>query len=190
MDCRKTSCPINSIGDGGVKLKAIPINLQWVSRHKSSDSSVNGGCGGTGLNAGELPMSNGFVLRGPTCKRPWFRLPPKVQIVPGILGRAPSAGTRVDHQQGSEPKVGEEARSGHHKTQHYQPGGLSIPIHIEGANPNPSACSSDPIPLSPLPILKSNLAKFVGHLWKGASSKSFAVAVCFEPAKTVTVKMF
>lgn len=110
---RRNSCPIKSMGVSGVKLKAVPISLQWESRRKSSEGSSNGGYGGAKPEAGEK-RSNIFPRQGPTCKRPWFRQPPKVQIVPGILGRMLVSRTRVDHQLGGERKVREGLESDHH----------------------------------------------------------------------------
>lgn len=62
----------------------------------------------------------------------------------------------------------------------------SCPIQIEGSqNPN-----TDPLPQIPRPNPKSNLSKSMGHLWRGAPSKSFAAAVRSESATIVSVKMF
>lgn len=45
---------------------------------------------------GSRQKSNEVDGKGPTRQRP-FRLPPKVPIVPEILGRAPSAEPRIAH---------------------------------------------------------------------------------------------
>ena len=62
---------------------------------------------------GGLQKSNGAGNKGPTRQRPWFRLPPKVQIVLGILGRAPSTEPRVAHLGEGKQEIIDEGRSGH-----------------------------------------------------------------------------
>lgn len=65
------------------------------------------------MAGGDLEKPKGPGNRGPTRQRPWFRLPPKVQIVPGILGHAPSVEPRVEDLGEGELKVGDDCASGH-----------------------------------------------------------------------------
>lgn len=124
-------------------MKAIPIKLHWAS---------NGGPEKLPSTAGEEQRNSIKIeKKGPTSQRPWFRLPPKVPIVPGILGRAPAAETRIKHQFGGEPKVRDDGGSSH------RPGDIAIPSrnqathHIQtGVFPNlkldPAAAHLNPSP--------------------------------------------
>jgi hypothetical protein len=44
----------------------------------------------------------------------WFRPPPKVRVVPGILGPHPSQATRVAHRGNGEREVTNGAEAGHY----------------------------------------------------------------------------
>lgn len=110
-------------------------------------------------------------------------------IVPRILGWMPGVEPRVAHQRGGELKVSDEAVFGY---QRYL-GQQCIPSLkgdqiVNPTNSNLDSTSSPP-PNRHSPS-KPNLAKFVGHLWRGALAKSFAAAVCSEPAHVVWVKMY
>lgn len=101
----------------------------------------------------------------------------------------PAVEPRVAHQRGGELKVSDEAVFGY---QRYL-GQQCIPS-LKGdqiVNPtNPNLDSTSPPPPNRHSPSKPNLAKFVGHLWRGAPAKSFVATVCSEPAHVVRVKMY
>lgn len=131
-----------------VKIKSIPIELQW--------SRIGDGVGSlekTNLRRDfrSLPALD----RGadPTSQRRWFRSPPKVQVVTGILGRGPSQGTH-----GGDPDGGEREVAGDHESGHQLSSSPPYPTGPTERNSpfphsNPSKEGS-----------KSSLARFVGHL--------------------------
>jgi hypothetical protein len=96
---------VKEIGREEIKLKNIPIKLRWPSHGRVEELPPMAGGGQFKLND--------VRGKGPTRHRPWFRLPPKVQIIPGILGPAPSEETRVAHLRGGEREVRDDKESGH-----------------------------------------------------------------------------
>lgn len=112
------------------------------------------------------------MVKGPTRQRPWFRPPPKVRIVPRILGWMPGEETRVIDQ----PRGEWEVRDG---------GVSSMAAPSRVATPSSSSSLENP----PSPNPNTSLSKFVGHFWRGGPAKSFAAAVRFHPAEAVWVKM-
>lgn len=104
-----------------------------------------------------------------------------MRIVPGILGRAPYEGTCVAHQAGGERKVGARGESGYPNP--FPPDTQSS---LSSGSPNPRLT---PQSEHPIPLARSNLSRFVGHLWKGSPSKSFVAVVRSEPAVVIRVKM-
>ena len=118
-------------------------------------------------------------------QRPWFSSPPKVRIVPGILGSGPDDRTCGIDREGGELKVIGDPESGHLSllSNTHQPD--LDPIQSGGV-----ATSSPSNPNFPKSTISShNLVRFVGHLWKGGPTKSFATVVRAEPAQTIQVVM-
>lgn len=110
----------------------------------------------------------------------WFRPPPKVRIVLGILGPPPSLGTRVAHPDGGELKVSIACDAGHRPSLGCIPNPVDSDCDI---SPNPNL-----IPKSSSPSSRT-LAKFVKHLWKDVAPRSFASVVRAEYATVVKVAM-
>jgi hypothetical protein len=159
-----------------VKIKSVPISFHWPSKGDKGENPLMAG--------GRRQASNCAVLKGPTCQRPWFRPPQLVRIIPGILRRSLAVGIHVVHQEGGEREVRDEEESSylHCPTRTHPPDSHLHPQSGGIPNPNP-----DPQPLHPNSSLtaKSNLAKFVRHLWSGAPTKSFMSVVRSEPAGIV-----
>lgn len=171
--------PFEQIEQNKVKIKAILIILQW-----SNNGAVAAESPETVTKEGDV---NCHCKRGPTTQRPWFRLPPKVKIIPGILGPAPIEKPRVEYPSGGEREV----RGDWEYDDRLQPFPYPPTTHLfkqsgdSSTNPNPP--SQSPLAVAAPP--KSNLAKFVGHLWRGSPTRSFVEAVKAVPAATVVVKM-
>lgn len=160
----------------------VPISLRWSSHGRTEESAS--------IARGGQVKPVGSTTKGPTRQRPRFRLPPKVQIVPGILGHAPSDGPCVVNPNAGEREVKDDFGSGHRSREvisqtHLQFPSTSPPIGI-APNPNPDPLSSPP---PPPPIRHSNLVRFVGHLWNGAVPKSFAAVVKTKFTRTISMKM-
>lgn len=147
--------PLEEIGREVVKIKSIPIRFRWTS---------NGGPEEGVPKAGKESFKSIHpVIKGPTRQRPWFRPPPKVRIVPGILGRMPRDETRVGHRSGGETEVREDSVSAH-RSSFTSPGCSAFPFQSQIAtppNPNPSP-PSEPLNPSPPKSKTSNLTKFIG----------------------------
>lgn len=142
------SFPLEEIGHEVVKVKSIPISFRWTS---NGDPAVTGSVPGNIEVNTRLP-----VVKGPTRQRPWFRPPPKVRIVPGILGRRPGEETRVEYQDGGERKVSDEAAYGHRPLPLSTDGLDShCPQIILNPNPSPPLEPPNPIPSNPKPISPS-----------------------------------
>jgi hypothetical protein len=86
-------------------LKTVPIKLHWPSRGGEKEPPP--------LAGGNHVKSNIVRGKGPTHHRPWFWLPPNVQIVSGILGRVPLDEPHVIHLGEGEPEVREDQWSSH-----------------------------------------------------------------------------
>lgn len=141
------------------------------------------------MAGGSSLQSNGFGSKGPTRQRPWFQLPPKVQIVPGILGQAPFPKPRVVHLWEGNLEVRDGGVFGHRPGSSFSQIGTRETLQIQIGDTNPNL-APQPHPPSPPPAIHlSILAWFVGHLWRGASTKSFASTAKTELARTVSVKM-
>ena len=153
-----------------LKTKDTSIRLHWNSyrRTKSSEDLLSDNC---------VQFRREQGIGG---SDRWFRRPPKVKLVLGILGPRPSEKPRGVHL----------SVEGHKGKKDPETGFFSLPYSSyltqigEGSsvagNPNPT-----PSPSSPT----SNLSKFVGHLWKGVRPRSFAAVVRANPAPTVVVGM-
>lgn len=85
----KEKFPFEEVWDETMKLKFTPIQLCWA-RHGKSQSAER---------AGERTnqLRKNFIRRGHFGESRWFRSPPKVRIVPGILGPHPSKVTCGSH---------------------------------------------------------------------------------------------
>lgn len=97
--------PFEEIGREVEKLNAVPINLRWISHGGAEELAP--------MVGDKLEESKRTGNRGPTRQCPWFRLPPKVQIVLGILGRAPSVEPRVVYPGEGELKLRDDVEFGH-----------------------------------------------------------------------------
>lgn len=105
--------------------------------------------------------------------------------MPGILRWHPEAETRVIDPGGGEREVVEEGESGHRVL-----GGEIIVSSDFGdlVNPNQATELSPSIP--PCSASKSSqLKRFIGHLWSGATPRSFAAAIHADLAPTVWIAM-
>ena len=156
-----------------MKIKQIPFELRWQTHGVAEQRNSEAG----GRRQSNRKLGN----VGPTSQRPWFCLPPKVCIVPGILGLGPEDRTRGDDREGGELMGNGDPESGH----------LSLLPNIHHPNSDPIqsggvATSSPSNPNFPKSTISShNLVRFVGHLWKGGPTKSFATVMRAEPAQTV-----
>lgn len=159
---RKEDFPFDEVMNEAVKIKFTPIRLHWPSRQRSSsDEELEG-------KVDFKPNRGGHFWESR-----WFCPPPKVRIVPRILGPHPSQGTRIRHPGAGERKVTIVLALDHHPPI----GDILGQIEPDG--------DGSPIPHSTSKIL----AKFIKHLWKGASLRSFVAVVCAEPAPVVRVGM-
>jgi hypothetical protein len=114
----------------------------------------------------------------PTSQGQWFHSPPKVHIVTRILGARPACGTR-----------GGDADRGDREV-----GGDSELVHRESFSPPLPMVSTARSSLSPILNLSSHttklvLTKFVCHIWRGSSVRSYATTVRAESAPMVPVTM-
>ena len=89
----KGSLPFKEILPNSVKIKVISIELRWQG-HGGKAETKRKSPAGEGLD-----VSNSVAVE-PTSQRRWFRLPPKVREVAGILGRRPEGGTGGDQDRG------------------------------------------------------------------------------------------
>lgn len=91
--------PFESSSPNSVLLKGAPIELRWQSRY---------GCNGED-EARHRAKLNG----GQKWNSRWFRSPPKVRVVPGILGPSPTQVTRVANRGNGEDDGGDDQDSDH-----------------------------------------------------------------------------
>lgn len=139
-EAKKDEFPFDEVAAEEVKIKFTPIKLRWLSRRKAGDEELEGKFGFKSYRGGHFGQER------------WFRPPPKVKIIPGILGPHPAQGTHVGHPGGGERKGIVVTASGHR----------SPPADVPQADP---VEDDPPIPHS----ISKTLAKFVKHLWRGAS---------------------
>lgn len=130
------------------------------------------------VNGGKVDLKQGSGAKS-TQEDRWFRAPPKVKLTAGILGSAPGQSTRVELLEEGERKVGGDPESRH---------------RVRSSPPHPPQLAQigSPKPQPPpvdLGFKIPNLAKIVGHLWRGSPTKSYASALKSSPAKIVQVKM-
>lgn len=88
------SFPFERVAEDSILLKSVPIELCWTRnrRSRSVDSPE------------KLQRAKAFGTEdgGQFWNSTWFRLPPKVRSVPGILGSHPLQGTRGEDLGGGE----------------------------------------------------------------------------------------
>lgn len=118
----KNSFPFEKITPVGVKIRSIPIELNWPE---------NGGRMLPGRNsaAGKKSEIREGAGMEPPGQRRWFRSPPKVQIVAGILGVGPNCGTH-----GGDIDRGEREVDGDSESEHRKP---SSPPFLRSRQSNP-----------------------------------------------------
>lgn len=162
---KKKEFPFEDMADEAVKIKFTPIWLWWQSHRQSSSDGELEGRAAFQLNRGRYYGTSR-----------WFRPPPKVRIVPGILGPPPSMVTRVKHPEGGEWKVEDNLHSEYRPPDKVSPSQLDLDSYN---SPNPTSRLGS----------RQALARFVKHLWKGATPRSFATVVRAEPAPVVKVAM-
>ena len=163
---QKGEFPFEEVDGETVRIKSTPIHLQWNSYEHPVDVHPRN------RNSTQFNLPWGFQKQG---NQRWFRKPPKVQVVPGILGVCPIEYTRGTHTEGGENSGERDPESGYSPLQDSK-----NPIRVGGAPPNPR---------NPSAPSRVNLSRFVGHLWSGAKPRSFAVVVRANPAPTVVVEM-
>jgi len=158
--------PFSEIEEDALTLKFAPIKLCWLKRSNSLNNLGRG-----------VAEVNTLSEKGHFREERWFRAPPKVRLVAGILGSSPGVSTRGVHLQSGEGNKVDDLESRHPTldSSYLVRGGLD---YLDQANPK-----EQKVPKS------SNLARFVGHLWKGAPSKSFVAAVRIVTAPTVAVML-
>ena len=165
---QKGEFPFDEVDVDTVRIKSTPIQLQWnlYDHSKSIESKSN--------NSSQFNQIVG--LRNYEKQR-WFRKPPKVRVVPGILGSYPVVDTRGNQLHRGENSGERDPESGHSPLQDSK---NSIRVGGDPTNPrNPNFLAS----------ARVNLSRFVGHLWTGAKPRSFAAVVRANPAPTVVVEM-
>lgn len=161
--------PFESISDASAKLKRAPIEFTWNSPNQNSVSPCT-----KQRNASKAEEQRGQASKvvGHGGQPRWFHPPPKVRLVPGIVGSSPLEGTRGVYPIGNstgECIGGGDPETGHHSSESHGSG-------------DQERLPSDPDPFS-------NLRRFVGHLWASPNPRSFATALKATPAPTVVVKM-
>jgi hypothetical protein len=156
---KRKEFPFDEVADEALKIKFAPIRLCWPL-HEQNRVVEQG-----------RPRSADLVfsIRGHFRKEKWFRSPPKVCIVPGILGAHPSQGTRGINRDTVEREVDDDALSGH-----------CPPVLFLGRDDRHLVDVIIPNPKPPIPT-STSLATFVKHFWKGAAlGVSMTVAVVVE----------
>jgi hypothetical protein len=144
---RRDDFPFDQMSNDALKIKFIPIWLDWKSnREKKEEDEVEGSSRIKPIRRGQFRDTR------------WFRPPPKVRVVPGIQGPHLPQATRVAHRGSGEREVTNGAEAGH-RPPSPSPGD---PVEVDGQNPPISFSSSDS-------SLTKTLAKFVKHMWRGAS---------------------
>jgi hypothetical protein len=101
---RKKEFPFDEIDGEALKIKFAPIRLCWPAHEQGRVEEQRS------PRVVDSKLSKGGQFR----KEKWFRLPPKVRVVPGILGAHPSQVTRGIHQDTGEREVDDDPESGHH----------------------------------------------------------------------------
>ena len=165
---QKGEFPFEEIDGETVRIKSTPIHLQWNSYEHPEDVRPRN------RKSNHVDQSWGFQKQG---NQRWFRKPPKVQVVPGILGACPIGYTRGTHTEGGENSGERDPESGYSPLQDSK-----NPIRVGGVPPNPRNPNSSA-------LSRVDLSRFVGHLWPGAKPRSFAAVVRANPAPTVVVEM-
>lgn len=172
---KKNTMPFEEIREKSVKIKSIPIQLNWA------------GHGGTAVPV-KMPVVSGSHQAGtedssscgvePTSQKWWFRSPPAVQEVAGILGHGPYDETRGGNPECSEQELGDDPESGYRTTS------LSFPW-VKSISCKSLSQSANPKQTNP----PNALHKFVGHLWRQSTSRSFVATIRADLAPMVGVKM-
>lgn len=148
-----SSFPFDTIEENALKLRNTPIQLCWGWRRRSS--SVDAISRRVTMVAEEETNCRAAVefdtaIDGQFQNCRWFRSPPKVQIMAGILGPGPALCTHVSNLGVGEHKVEDDPESGH------LPGGAQETARTGCIS---SDCDS---PKSPTAFPSQTLAKFVG----------------------------
>ena len=168
MAIQKGEFPFEEVDVDTVRIKSTPIQLQWNSyEHINPVNSKSK----NSTQFDQIGESRNFG------KQRWFRKPPKVQVVLGILGSYLVEDTHGKHPEGGENSGKRDPESGHSPLS-----APKNPIRVGGAPPNPRNPNS-------IASSRVNLSRFVGHLWIGAKPRSFAMVVRANPAPTVVVEM-
>lgn len=170
MDRRGEPLRFSTVDCEKVIFRDLPFEFCWPS---------NGGKRGQGRmeeKREEMSLNRGNWMDMVQMDQ-WFRAPPKVRMVPGIMGRDPYQNTRVTIQEGGEREVGGDPESGHRVPASPPHPPVSVTAQSEIQN-HEDATLDQKIP---------NLRKIAGHLWKGSPTKSYASALPITAAKIVVV---
>lgn len=108
----------------------------------------------------------------------WFQAPPKVRVVPEILGSCPSKSTRGVH-----PCTGNRNGDGDLKSGHLS-GDIQDLDRVDRVTGDVETLGSPSTSSTP-----QNLTRFVGQLWRVSTARTFAMVVWAEPAPIIKVKM-
>jgi hypothetical protein len=103
---KRKDFPFEVVANDWVKLKSVPIQLNWLCYQHLDDGE---------LTEGKIEYPKAFH-HGYFRDSRWFRAPPKVRIVPGILGPHPSARTSGIYPVGGDREVKGDSESEHRKS--------------------------------------------------------------------------
>lgn len=133
-----TCFPFDEITDSVVKLKEVPIQFSWRTRKSSPESHVRR----SPENRARTPNWAAYSASPPRLQvgrgsqTRWFMKPPKIQIVPGLVGKNPfnpPCGKHLENARGGEGNSQGDPESGHLP----QPFSETIPTQSSLPNPNP-----------------------------------------------------
>ena len=114
----KESFPFEEIKPTSMKIKSIPIKLQWPHYGGGTSSPVKKQL------AGKRRTISVITVDEPANQIRWFRSPPKVPLVAGILGCKPNIETRGENPGRGEREVGGDSESEHHNLLFVLPSGF------------------------------------------------------------------
>jgi hypothetical protein len=101
------SFPFEELPKMTVNLKHAPIEVNWHRHRRDLEDSSSS------KERPEERWKKAVPKVGQEHQRPWFQTPPKVHIIPGILGLGLEVETRDIHLVGGEHKIEGDLESGH-----------------------------------------------------------------------------
>lgn len=102
--------------EDALKIRNLPIRFSWARCGRSRSAEAVSYRVATN-SADDVSYRVAMTNLGTIAEQNqnwWFRSPPKVRIVAGILGAHPPGCTRVIHRSGGEQNKGDDPESGHH----------------------------------------------------------------------------